>query len=255
MAITFVKNGGVASAKGVSVTSFTITVPAGGHAAGNLLVVVAGNSTNGSPPQLASASDARGNSYAPIELGNTSSPTLRATILASVLTTALQAGDLITVSFAGGIGVVQAYAAVTSEFSGVTVTEDVASTFAIATSTAMSVGPITPPSAVTLVLGAAYWQDPTTDFTTEDSDTAGGVAWTNAATTGTSGGSASSNRSVHFAYKITASSAAQTYNWTLASSVAWGASIAALQQAAPAAPPKGKVIHSPSQAVLRAALR
>ena len=229
----FVKLGGVTSAKAVSVTTWTVTVPAGGHAAGNLLLITNGWTVPGTPKHQLSATDSRGNTYVLVYAGGGAGSGIETSLLAGVLTTALLSGDTITILASGGFGSVADYAVVTAEYSGMTTTSDVASATNGVIGTAVSIGPITPPSAATLVIGAFYWNGVTTDFTTEATDTAGGASWVNTATTGTTGGSAASNRSTHLAHKLTASSAAQTYAITLGASRSWDGSIAALQVTTP----------------------
>lgn len=236
MAIAFVKNGGTNGDKVGGNTTLSLTVPAGGHALGNLVVVAVGYSANQTSTTTA-VSDSRGNTYTLIEEVPTATSGLCA-LWVSVLTTALQAGDSITVTITGGGTPTFVKSAVTSaEFSGASSTEDVASAQGrSASTTTPSAGPITPPSAATLVIGAVGPFGPTGDTFTQDSDTAGGVGWTAGATGGTTGGSAATNITVRLAYKITTSSASQTYNPTLGTARECGWVIAALQQAAAAAP-------------------
>lgn len=70
---------------------------------------------------------------------------------------------------------------------------------------------------------------------TEDTDTNGGASWVAGPLAQTTGGSATSNIVHRPAYKITASSAAQTYNPTWSTARTWAASLSALQPSAVAA--------------------
>lgn len=233
MAVAFVKNGGVAGDKSSGVTSLSVTVPAGGHALGNLVVVVFGWQL-ASGVTLNNVTDSRGNAYTITDPGPATG-NQKGGIAASVLTTALLAGDTITVAFSGtpnriGISCL--------EFSGASVIEDVASTNAFsATATSPSVGPITPASAVTLIIGGISEHGTTT--LTEDSDSAGGDTWHSGPTGGTTGGSATGNIVVRASYKITTSAVAQTFNPTPGTLRNWAAFIASLQPAVVGTPISG----------------
>lgn len=242
MAIAFVKNGGTTTNKALGGTSTTITVPAGGHAAGDLLAVACyGFATL--TVQLTSVTDVRGNTYS-LEINSN-----KIGIGASVLTTALQAGDLITIAWNIDPSPL---AVVAKEFSGVSDTQDVtgASTLTSTANTTPS-ATITPVSPETLVLGAVGTNGPSGDTLTEDTDTTGGAGWT-ALRVGSTGGGATSNATLNFVHKITTSATTQTYNPTITSRL-WREVLIALQPAAVAAtPPRPTIIQ---QAVQRAAVR
>jgi Concanavalin A-like lectin/glucanases superfamily len=237
VAIAFVKNGGVNAVKAAQ-ASLSVTVPAGGHAAGNLVVVVIGYETSGSNTNTVLA-DSRGNTWTQIEPGNYVASRLHiCQIWACVLTTALQAGDTITATLVGG-GNFNKMGMTSAEFSGATIVEDVTSMFQYnATATATpSAGPKTPPSAATLILGALEWSGPNTgDGFVEDSDTAGGDSWHTVPDGGTSGGSATANVTARLAYKISTSSVAQTYNPTHSTARSNTILIASLQAAVTSTP-------------------
>ncbi len=96
--ISYVKNVGINNSK-VANTSLSVTVPAGGVAAGNLVVVsFAIDGVSGT----VSATDTQGNAYAVAANAQYATPgtgNIRTVILYSVLSTALVSGNTITVSY------------------------------------------------------------------------------------------------------------------------------------------------------------
>lgn len=228
MAIAFVADGGTAAAKAVGVTTCAVTVPAGGHAAGNLLFVGGALLCTGVGITF-TCTDSKGNTYTLLEVASDGG-TVRSLQFASVLGTALVSGDTVTIT-ASTANAITSYAMRAEEFSGVSVTEDVASVQAGAVSGTVSVGPITPPSAAALVLAQVMILGLPTDSWTGDSDTNGGSAWVERPVVGTTGGTGSTNRTNRLAYKITTSSAAQTFDSTIFSRN-WRASLVALQETA-----------------------
>jgi hypothetical protein len=96
----YVRDSGTGSAAPGSTVA--ITVPAGGHALGNLLVVAATRASNA----VSSVTDSRGNTY--VACGNATSGSNNIEQWASILTTALQAGDTITVTYTGSTTTVAA---------------------------------------------------------------------------------------------------------------------------------------------------
>jgi hypothetical protein len=231
VAIAFVKAGGTAGNKVGGNATLAVTVPAGGHAIGNTVVVAAGGAV-GTAFATQSITDSRGNSYTLIEVYQGGTGFSFASLFASVLTTGLQAGDTITLT--AGSGTFSRSALLAAEFSGASISENVASIAASVSGTAPSIGPITPVDAVTLVLAEiSNSQQPTDAAFTEDSDAAGGDSW-HGFVAGTTGGSSSSNIVLRLAYKITTSAVAQTYNPTTPTGSAY-MTLAALQQAAVAA--------------------
>lgn len=226
MAIAFVKNGGVNGSK-AAVASLAITVPAGGHAVGNTVIVFCGD--DGSATQNLSIADSKGNTWVDLHDVGTGGSSRRY-MWGSVLTTALVAGDTITVTASTST---MAISGITSaEFSGVSLTEDIASTAAAGSSaTSPSIGPVTPPSAAVLILCPLWLLGPTSDTFTQDTDTNGG-SWASGPVGGTTGGSATSNGTTRLAYKITTSSVAQTYNPTLGTLRRWDVFFVALQPTA-----------------------
>lgn len=219
MAIAKVRDGGnLAQGTG---TSIAATVPAAGHAVGNLVLVYVGGRDGA--PETPTCADSRGNTYTLIHghLGSNST----GSVFASVLTTALVDADTITATFATTH---DASSINTVEFSGATTTEDVASAGANGSSTTPSSGAITPIEAEVLLPGCCFVVGPTSDAFTEDADTDGGAGWTSLPRVG----QAAANNTLNSAFKITTSAVAQTYNPTLGTSRAWNCSISALESSA-----------------------
>ncbi len=232
--IAFVKNGGTVADKAPVSTDVTVTVPAGGHAAGNLVVV--GYSSQDLGPSPTVITDSRGNSYQ----RHSQSPTATAAtaVGGSVLTTALQAGDTITVTFTS---TPTEAVVITREFSGATFTKDVDPGGASGSSATPTVS-VTPVSAVTLLVAMLRTQGPSGDSFTEDADAAGGAGWTGLRV-GSTGGGATSNITGNLAHKITTSAVAQTYDPSITSR-AWRTNLTSLQaQAQAAAVVVGRVPH------------
>lgn len=220
--ILMVKGGGTSSSK-TSAATQTVTVPTGGHAAGNTLIVaVFDQNTN---VGLGSMADARGNTYTRLAPDTTGTAN-KTIIFGSVLTTALQAGDLVT--FTGSAATQGGM--ISDEFANLTLTEDVASPTPTTASSATPSISITPVATSVLVFGGLGTQGPSGDVYTEDTDTTNGV-WSGAGRNGTTGGSATANRTVTGAFKITTAAGAQTWNPAITSR-AWNQSIVALRAAA-----------------------
>lgn len=210
----FVKNIGTAAG---TASSLAVTVPAGGAAAGNLLVVCAG-SQNGDGKTITGITDSRGNTYA--EVQTTNATTNGAMVWRSLLGTALQSGDTITVSFSSK----QPWRVSVNEYSVVATTED-GKDGSQGSSTTPSVS-ITPANATNLVVTCLLVEDGASDGFTEDGDSAGGGTW-NTLTSVTAG-----DTILRGAYKITTSATTQTYDPTLGTSRPWTNIIAALQASA-----------------------
>ena len=220
MAAAFVKNIGSGSVDNGTVV--TITVPAGGAAAGNVLIVRAGRPDTAA--SITSIADTQSNTYADVQTTGTTGNS--AMLWRSLLGTALVSGDTITITFSGGMG---QRAAVVDEFSGLTTTED-GKTGAQGTSTTPSAA-ITPANAADVVATCLYVEAGSGDSFTEDADSDGGDSWHGLTTV------TQSTNIVRGAYKITTSATTQTYDPTLGTSRAWTDIIVALQESggAPAA--------------------
>lgn len=213
MAIAFVKNGGTTTSKAVGgATSISVTVPAGGHALNNTVILEWGTDAIVGTGTAPTVTDTRGNTWTELS-GGTTGPIHGA--LAAKLSTALIAGDTITLTWVNGS---QAAIAVrTVEFSGVSTIEDVADAGSGLTTTTTPTASITPTAAAVLILAFVRINGPVGDAYTEDADSTGGDTWHTITAVGTTGGGAATNVSVKGPYKITTSAVAQTWTATIAS--------------------------------------
>lgn len=207
MAVAFVKN--VATNSSTSTTTNVLTVPAGGVAAGNVLILRGcGDHTT------ASVVDTGGNTYTLLEdLNGTFAPSI---IWVANMTTALVSTNTITITWDSK----SSRGASADEFSGLGFTEDGTSATASATSATPSASMT--PANVGLVVSNMLIKSGNPDGFTEDSDTVNG-SWVSF--------TAVTNNSVDImrgAYKILTASGAQTYNPTPAISRDWGLAVAAV---------------------------
>lgn len=181
-----------------------ITVPAGGVAAGNLLVLRHRSASTGIAP---SVTDSRGNTYTSriVDYGQSQSYLY---VLECHVTTALLANDTISWSQTSAAGQLAV-----DEFSGVGAYQDQLAAYS--GTGPPSVGPFSGYSANGLLLAVhVYWN--TQSLSAEDSDTLGGAAWSTLTDTG-----------LNFAaYKLPASVEAQTYAPTMSDMTSqWTAAI------------------------------
>lgn len=191
--------------------SSTLTVPAGGVGAGNTVVVVL-VLRDTAPAGPVAVTDAGGNSYATdVDFTNSN---IRKVILSGRATTALQAGDAVTVTHPD----VDAEAAAALEFSG-----------------------IREPRLDTAAADGGLSSTPTvTAATSNDTDllvgAAGNVgnrsyteatAWTTVADLATNCGGGTGRLTLHAAYRTVSSAGSWTYNPTLNANDRWAAGIAA----------------------------
>ena len=244
MALAFVKQGGSTANKTTTAPSWTITVPAGGHAAGNLLVIATGWFPAGATITLSSVTDPRGNTYAILDPGVPSSTSNTGTmaLAASRLTTALQAGDVITITTTAATGPSR-WIVVSAEFSGASTTDDggANTNSGGVLSQPTNSGSFTPSGATDLIIGGYTEIGPTGDTITEDSDNAGGDTWHTVPKAGTTGGSATTNISGGMSYKFTNSIASQQYGVGISATRWWIGMIAAIAPAPPKSlPPMGR---------------
>ena len=202
----FVKNVGTAACGN---TSNVITVPAGGVAAGNTLVVRVTLRAGSPGTGTVSVADSKGNTYTVDK--DITNANIRLVILSANVATALVSGDTITASHppvnpsATGL--------VATEFSGIVATNRVdVSASATGSSLTPSVS-VTTTNAKDLVYGAiVVLNQPTV---TEAS------GWTLDTNLSTGCGGSGGNSINHGAYKITSAAGGQTYNPTLSGANAW----------------------------------
>lgn len=220
MAVAFVKHLGVVDNS--NSTTSVITIPAGGVAIGNKVLIRGVRGASG--VTVSSVADTTGtNVYAEVVRQNAANPSVF--LWVGTIAAALVSGNTITMTYSskGGNG------AAADEFSGLTVTAD-GTNSATGSSTTPSTN-ITPANAADLVYGAVAIVAGGADSFTEDADTDAGDSWHGLTpATYTSG-----NNSLRGAYKITTSAATDTYNPTLGTSRAWAEILAALQETVTAA--------------------
>lgn len=201
MSVAFVKHIGIASASNSTTT--VVTVPAGGVAVGNLLVV---RSLRSTPSGVA---DTASNTYSLIANSAVYPPVY---VYATRVTAALVAGNTITMSHPMGSN-----GMAIDEFSGVTITTDGSSAPSGSSTTPSAT--ITP-AASGLVLVALSINDGAPDVFTNDTDADNGDTWH--LLTASTAGSGGDTDSVRGAYKVTTSPGANTYAPTLGTSRDWG---------------------------------
>lgn len=237
MPITKVRDLSSGTSKASATTIVTAVMPAAVPIGDTVVVAVTG-STN--TIALSSVTDTKGNTYT--ILSDVAGTTSRLSWAASVLTVALATTDTITATYATaqGIRVIGAM-----EFSGVTITQDVAAKAAAGTSTAPSTGAsAATTTANTLTLGAFSVSNATASGTfTQGTGFTKGIE----ATTGIVG----TNRSLATEHRINSATGTQTANGTYATSMPWDALEVVLQEAVVATATPAPVLFS--GAVIRAA--
>lgn len=186
---TLVKALGTASAATAG-TTLTITVPAGGVAIGNTMIVTYTGDFAGSAPSI---SDARSNAWTRDKSGADGANTLRSAIYSAPVTTALLAGDVITLTSSSLSH--RSFAA--NEFHGILVPTAVDASNASShngTSPTTQVVTVTADTLIVVALGVAG--DSADTYT---NDTANG--WKPLARVGTTGGTFGDNRTLNSAYR------------------------------------------------------
>ena len=204
----FVKQLGTSSCGGAS---SVVTVPAGGVPAGNTVVVVV-VLRDTVPTGAVSAADSRGNAYS-VDVDFTNS-TIRKLVLSARATTALAAGDTLTVTHPD----LGAEAVAALELSGIREPR-------LDTSAANGGLSATPTATATtthpddLLVGAAGNQGNRT-YTEA-------TAWTTVADVQANCGGGTGRLTLHAAYRIVSSAASWTYSPSLSANDRWAAGIAA----------------------------
>jgi hypothetical protein len=236
-AIGFVKAIGTAKSK-TSGASLTLTVPAGGVAAGNSIIITfAMDDADGA----VSAADSRGNAYAVDADANRVgvNDRVRTVILSAHNVTALQGGDTITLSHPS----VTARAASAVEFSGLTGSGalDQTST-AVGNSTTPSSGSTsTTAQPDELLIGAIGVEGPLGDIFTP------GTNYNALTRDGTTGGSGASNITIDPEYRIVSATGAYLANGTLGTGRRWAAAIATYKMSAPTPTPSDTYTPTPTE--------
>jgi len=207
---TFVQNIGTNSSKTAGAT-LTITVPVGGVPIGHTLIVrVLHDYTAGAP----TVTDTRSNTYTRDRTAADGGTVMRASIYSCPVTTALLSGDIITITLSASVTV---RSTTIDEFSSVLTPTIVDSQNGLAgTSTSPSL-PITTTHASDLLIGMVAVAGDTTDGYTEDTAN----IWTGLTRVGTTGGTASTNRTINSAYRSIGTTNTYHYQPTLATSSLW----------------------------------
>ncbi len=206
--IAYVQNVGTNSTQ-VDDTTLSVTVPGGGVAAGNLLVVYfAMDDVDGA----IFVNDTQANSYR-VAAESRLAANVRTLILYSHVKTALASGNTIRITYPRST----AKAVSISEFSGVSVFEVKAT--ATGSNTTPSSGNATTTVADSLLVGAIGVEGPSTDAFTQ------GGSYSTAPPTrvGTNGGAADTNISINPEYRIVSTAAARVADGTLGTSRDWAA--------------------------------
>lgn len=191
-------------------TTLVITVPTGGVPIGHTLFVrTAGDHTSAG----ATMADSRGNTYTRDRSAANAGTTMRASLFSCPITTALQEGDTITVTWPSAIST---RVAVVDEFASVlTPTSIDVQNGNSGTSTTPSTN-VTTTNANDLLVGMTSVEGPTTETYTADTIR----QWTNLTRTGTTA-SPTTNKTVNGAYRAVGATGTYTHAPILGTSASW----------------------------------
>lgn len=210
----FVKNVGFNNSGQASATTLVITVPAGGVPAGHTLIVRSASDFISSGPTIA---DSRSNTYTSVRSAAGTGSSMRASIYSCQVSTALLAGDTITLTWSSAL---TNRAAVIDEFQGLLVPLTVDGQNGSSSTSATPDISVVATNAVDLVVAALGSIAPLTDSYTQD------AAWSGLTRTGTSPGSGP-YISIGGAYRLTKSTNTWHYKPVLGASTTWvGLSVA-----------------------------
>jgi hypothetical protein len=208
-------------------TTLTITVGSDGVNFGHTIIVRAASDYLASAP---SVTDSRGNTYTRDRTGADSGNTLRASIFSAPVGTALQSGDTITITWSSSITV---RSAVADEFANITSSTPLDAQNGSANTNATPSVSVTSTNADDMLIGyIAVAGDVADGFT---SDTI--HQWTDLARTGTTGGTASGNRTINSAYRAVGATGTFTLAPILGTSSIWVGGVAAYKAGAPTITP------------------
>jgi Big-like domain-containing protein len=197
-------------------TSNAVTVPAAGVAAGNTVIVRA--TIRGSGAGAVSATDTRGNTYTN-DKDVTGSNSMRVVVLSAHVGTALQSGDVITVTHPSG----SATAVVASAYSGIASSSRVDTTGSGGANSNSPSASVTTTNADDLIYGAVGNQNSRT--VTEP------ASWNTDSHVTSDCGGAPGNSTNNGAYRVVSSTGSYTYNPTLSNSEHWGEAVVAYKSA------------------------
>jgi hypothetical protein len=207
---TLVKNIGSASAK-VAGTTLTFTIPAGGVPIGHTLITrVFHDYTSGGPAMA----DARGNTYVRDRTAANTGTTIRGSLFSCRVTTALQTGDVITLTLSASV---TARAASVDEFANVLLPITIDAQNGLAGASAAPTLPVTTTFANDLIIGMVGVEGDSSDSYGEDTL----HQWTSLSRAGTTGGVADTNVTVNGVYRAAGSTGTYTYAPTLGTSSNW----------------------------------
>jgi hypothetical protein len=191
-------------------TTLTIPVPIGGVPAGHTLIVrVAHDYTAGAP----TVTDVRGNTYTRDRTAPNSGNTMRASLFSCAVTTALQEGDLITITTAS----ITARVAAIDEFANVLHPLAIDTTNGATNTSTSPLIPITTTNANDLLVGLTALKTPLEDGYTEDAIR----QWTSLPRVGTTGSTSTTNVTISGAYRPVGVTGSYTHNPTLPASTPW----------------------------------
>lgn len=206
----YVQNIGTTSAK-VAGASLTITVPAGGVPVGHTLIVrVFHDYTTGGP----TAADTRGNTYTRDRTAANSGTTIRGSLFSCRITTALQAGDVITVTLSASV---TARVAAIDEFANLLSPTTIDAQNGLAGTSATPSLPLTTTHANDLLIGMVGVEGASDDTYSEDTL----HQWTSLNRIGTAGGVSDTNVTVNGVYRTVGSTGTFTYAPALGTSSNW----------------------------------
>jgi hypothetical protein len=202
-----VKAIGSANSAQASGTTLTVPVPAGGVASGHVLVLRSGSDFTNNAPTI---SDGRGNTYTTLRTAPASGNAFRASLIVGAVSTALLAGDVITVTYQAAV--TNRVVAV-DEFAGLVVPLVSGANGAAGSSTTPQTSVVTT-APQTLVVGMVVTNGPVTDSYTQPS------GWQALSRDGTQPG-ASPYISVGGAYRVLSATNTVSYRPVLWVSTPW----------------------------------
>jgi hypothetical protein len=202
-AIGFGANLGTANSKTASAT-LVVTLTAAATVGQTIIINLTSDTATG---MTMSATDSKGNVYGNMDGRIDNGTNVNSAVISGLVTTALAAGDTITITWAGGTPTVRA--ASVSSFNGVSSSSTGlldGPQSGVGSSTAPTTAALTTTQANELLIGAIGSEGSIADIFTA------GAGWTALTRSGTTGGAATSNDTVDPEYRIVA--AVGTYNAT-----------------------------------------
>jgi hypothetical protein len=191
-------------------TTLTITVPTDGVPVGHTLIVrLVTDFTSGGP----TVADTRGNTYTRDRSATNAGSSMRASIFSCRVTTALQAGDTITITTTS----LAARVAIIDEFANVLLPIAIDAQNGLSGTSATPSLPVTTTNANDLIIGMIGVEGPLSDAYTEDTL----HQWTTLNRVGTTGGTSTTNKTINAVYRAAGATGTYTYSPTLGTSAVW----------------------------------